>query len=144
MYQSGVWVMAKKSHKAQAMSLLESLGWRVADVERWIPGTHRTKDLFGFADLLCVKAGVGTLAVQVTSESNVSSRVASVFQSADVKECLLAGWLVEVFGIRNKVTKTGSTVLARFIELTDGGETVTAYAGSNVLPKELTDGSDRN
>lgn len=136
------------THKTQAMRLLESFGWQVADVEKWIPGTRITKDLWQFADVIAVKPGVGTLALQVTSVtggksgSNVGSRVKNVLAARkELLVCLKAGWQVEVWGIRNHPTKTGSTVLARSIEL--DGANIVAFEGSHVLPKELTDGCDR-
>ena len=58
----------------RSKKLLESEGYLVDVVERWIPGTHIRKDLFGFGDLLAVKFLKPVLIVQVTSVSNMSSR----------------------------------------------------------------------
>ena len=46
-------------------------------VERWIPGANIRRDLFGIADLLCIKEGSKPLLVQVTS-TGVSTRIKKI------------------------------------------------------------------
>lgn len=59
--------------------MLEAEGWRVDVVEQTIRGAGITfrRDLWGFADLLCLRGGE-ILAVQVTSSSNLASRVSKI------------------------------------------------------------------
>ncbi len=56
---------------------LQSEGYLVAIVERWNMYARVRQDLFGFIDLLALK-GDETLAVQTTSGSNVSARIAKI------------------------------------------------------------------
>jgi hypothetical protein len=125
--------MAKKtSHKYRAVNMLEAAGWLVADVETHLRHSFTTVDLFGFADLLCVRDGE-TLAVQVTSPSNVAARVEKLLAEPNVARCLMAGWLIEVIGVRDKPARDGSTVLARSIEFNKAGDRVIAFDGSMIL-----------
>jgi hypothetical protein len=121
------------SHKFRAQQLLRSLGWTVDDVERQLRHSFTTVDLFNFADLLCVKANRGTLAVQVTSPDHVSHRVGKLLDEPNVVECIRAGWEVEVWGFRDAAARDGSLVLARSFELAKGGRCLNALEGSNVL-----------
>jgi hypothetical protein len=114
------------------MDLLEALGWQVADVEVPSRHSHVTNDLFGWIDVLAVST-LGTLALQVTSDNggNVSARTQKAWAEPRLKACLLAGWRCEVWGVRNKPTKDGSTILARHFELVAGE--VVAWEGSEIL-----------
>lgn len=57
---------------------LKAEGWPlVAITERWNPFAHVRQDMFGFIDLLAVRANE-TLAVQTTSGSNVAARLAKI------------------------------------------------------------------
>ena len=75
--------MAKRSPSALSKELMESEGYVVDTVERFIPGANIRKDLFGFGDLLAIhKNGLGTpRLIQTTSRSNVSARVAKINES---------------------------------------------------------------
>lgn len=55
------------------------------------------KDLFGFVDILAVN-GLGTLAVQTTSASNVAARVKKIQESPHLPRLLQAKWRIEVHG----------------------------------------------
>jgi hypothetical protein len=66
-------------------------------VETWCSFTKRKHDLFGIFDVLAV-AGGKTLAVQVTSRDNMSSRRKKILESPAFAECVLAGWDVELHG----------------------------------------------
>lgn len=72
------------------------LGYIAAVVEKWIPQTRQRKDLFGFVDVLCLR-GPNTLAIQATSGSNHSARVAKIKASENLPAMLAAGWVVEVW-----------------------------------------------
>ncbi len=80
---------------------LEADGWLVAVVERWNPHARIRQDLFGFIDLVAVRAGE-TLAVQSTSTSNVSTRVTKIAESPNVGIVREAGWAIHVHGWSKK------------------------------------------
>lgn len=134
--------MRMKTHKHRAAELLESHGWLVADVESWIPHTRIKRDLFGFADLLAVHSDKGTLAVQVTScnGGHVAERVAKLLNEPNVLDCLFAGWLVEVWGIRDKPTKKGGAVDVRRLAISIDKERMVAGKISSALPPAITTG----
>lgn len=116
--------------------MLESLGWEVADVEKWIPRTNIRQDLFGFADLLCVK-GDTTLAVQVCSirssgGGDFAPHQTKMLAAPLLAKCLEAGWLVELWGIRNTPKGDGETVRVQSFELF-GEDEIIVYEGSTVV-----------
>lgn len=83
----------------RSLALLRKEGWIAEVVEKWIPVTKRRKDLWGFCDILCIKSGVGVLAVQTTSYSNASARVKKIQESeivGAVRDCNIGihvhGW----------------------------------------------------
>ncbi len=61
-----------------SMKALERDGWTCFVVEQRIPHTFITRDVFGFADLLCCSPTRGIMLVQVTAGSNMAARVAKV------------------------------------------------------------------
>ena len=94
------------SNTVRSTKLLKAEGYTVDTVERQIPGTVFKKDLFGFIDLLCVRPGE-TLAVQTTSDSNVSSRINKIMESPHLATVREAGWRIEVHGwakVKNRWT----------------------------------------
>ena len=72
-------------------------GYQVANVETFNYFTKRKHDLFGCIDLLAIGNGE-TLAVQVTSKSNMSARVKKIEESEALPEMLRSGWRVIVHG----------------------------------------------
>lgn len=70
-----------------------------AVVEKWNPHARIRQDLFGVVDVLGIRAGE-TIAVQSTSGSNVSSRVAKLTESDALPAMREAGWTVVVHGWR--------------------------------------------
>lgn len=88
------------SPTAQSLKLLRGEGWTVAIVERWNPHAKIRQDLFGFCDLLCVRPGGGTMAVQTTTGDNFSKRMAKIALEPRAAICLAAGWKIEVHGWR--------------------------------------------
>lgn len=80
---------------------LESEGYTVAIVEHWNPWAKIRQDLFGFIDLLALKAGE-TLAVQTTSYSNVSARVNKIADHENIDVVREAGWKVVAHGWHKK------------------------------------------
>jgi hypothetical protein len=67
---------------ARSKRRLEQEGYTVGSTEKWIPQVRRRVDLFGFADLVAIRAadGAGLVAVQSTSASNLSARVKKIIE----------------------------------------------------------------
>lgn len=63
----------------RSLKLLRDEGWLVQIVEKYNQFARVRQDLFGFADLLCLKADT-IMAVQTTSGSNVSARLEKIRQ----------------------------------------------------------------
>jgi hypothetical protein len=76
---------------------LRKLGYQTANVEHYNAFTKRKHDLFGCIDILAIGNGE-TLAVQVTSKSNMSSRIKKIEESEALPEMLRSGWRVIVHG----------------------------------------------
>jgi hypothetical protein len=72
-------------------------GWTVDVVERWIPHTSTRRDLFGMFDLLALR-GAETMAVQVTSRGNLSSRARKIADSPLLPAVREAGWTLHLHG----------------------------------------------
>lgn len=128
--------MAKPTLKHRAKEKLESLGWKVGDVERIMrrgPVTTRF-DLFGILDLIAIN-GRRTLGLQVTDHSSVAKHVEKMLQAPRLWDCLGAGWLVECWGVRSKRVRDGSFAKVRRFELDRALDTVTTYDDSSILLK---------
>ena len=76
---------------------LRKLGYQTANVESYNYFTKRKKDLYGCIDILAIGNGE-TLAVQVTSKSNMSARIKKIEASEFLAEMLRSGWRVIVHG----------------------------------------------
>jgi hypothetical protein len=85
----------------RSIEYLRKSGWMVDVVEKWIPGANIRRDLFGLWDILAVQDGV-TLAVQVTSYGNVSSRIKKITESEVLPMLRQAGWVLKVHGWRKE------------------------------------------
>jgi hypothetical protein len=79
------------------MAYLRDLGYRVEVVEKWNAFTKTKKDLFGCIDLIAIGNGE-TLAVQVTSRSNMSSRRAKILAAEAFPDMIRSGWQVWLHG----------------------------------------------
>lgn len=99
----------------RTLRYLRDLGYQADVVEHWNPHARIRQDLFGFIDVIAVSAA-GTLAVQATSGSNVSSRVAKIESHPNLRAVLDAGWQVVVHGWRKN--SKGRWVL-REVEITN-------------------------
>lgn len=82
----------------RSLKYLRDQGYRVEVVEKWIPYIKIRKDLFGFIDLIAIKKGSGTLAIQTTSRSNVNARVNKILASEALDDVKGVGWQVIVHG----------------------------------------------
>lgn len=97
----------RKTPQARAIQRLRAEGFEVEVVEqiKRIPGRTWRKDLFGAFDLLAVN-GVGDIkAVQVTSRSNVASRVNKLADLPVLGWLRKAGWGLHVWGWGRTKTK---------------------------------------
>lgn len=93
---------------------LKAAGWPLVEVvEHWNPFAHIRQDLFGFVDLMAVGPD-GTLAVQTTSVSNVSSRIKKIADHVNVGAVREAGWQIRVHGWEKK---SGRWVLSRDVDV---------------------------
>ena len=101
----------------RTLRALRDADYLAAVVERWNPHTNTRHDLFKFADLLAVRPGT-TLAVQATSGSNLSKRIAKLHAEPNVRSCLLAGWIVQAWGwTRYKQRVNGRWWRPRIVEI---------------------------
>lgn len=81
----------------RSRKLLEEQGYTVATVEYYNSFTKRKHDLFGCIDLLAIGNGE-TLAIQVTSKSNMSARIHKIEDSPALIEMIKSNWRVIVHG----------------------------------------------
>ena len=90
----------RKTPQARAIQSLRADGYEVETVEqvKRIPGRTWRKDLFGAFDLLAVNSSGDVKAVQVTSRSNVASRVTKLADLPVIGWLRRAGWTLEVWG----------------------------------------------
>jgi hypothetical protein len=79
------------------LKLLRSEGWYADSVDYWDSFTRRTKDLYNCIDVLAV-GPEGTIAVQVTSRGNMSSRRKKVLAADAWQPMVDANWIVEIWG----------------------------------------------
>jgi hypothetical protein len=79
------------------MALLRERGYTVATVEHYNAFTKRKHDLFGCIDLLAIGNGE-TVAVQVTSKSNLAARRHKVEEAEAYPEMLRSKWRVILHG----------------------------------------------
>jgi hypothetical protein len=86
-----------KSLTSRSVDHLRQQGYLVDVVESYNFFTKRKKDLFGCLDLLAIGNGE-TLAIQVTSKSNMSARIKKIEDSAALPEMLRSGWRILVHG----------------------------------------------
>lgn len=89
--------MTKPHYNSRVLKTLRDEGWHATSVDYWDSFTRRTKDLFGCIDVLAV-GPQGTLAVQVTSRGNMSSRRKKIKESEAYWPMLEARWNIELWG----------------------------------------------
>ena len=81
----------------RSLKLIRERGYLAEVVEKWIPGANVRKDLWGWCDVVALKAGE-TLAIQATSASNVAARIKKIAESETVGRVREAGWRIVVWG----------------------------------------------
>lgn len=84
----------------RSLAVLRKAGWTCAVVEQWIPTIKIRRDLFGFADVLAIHPRVpDTMAIQVTSSSNLSARLKKIMAEPRVFFWLASPYRrIEVWG----------------------------------------------
>jgi hypothetical protein len=92
------------SPTALTLRALRRDGYTAEVVEHWNPHARVRNDLFGVIDVLALK-GAETLAVQATSDSNVSARVRKIAESEHIAAIREAGWSIFVYGWRKEGTR---------------------------------------
>lgn len=88
-----------------SLKLLREEGWHPVVVEHWNPHARIRQDLFGFADILAIRAGSPPLLVQTTSGSNASARRTKILETRLALLAIEAGFEIVVHGWRER-TKT--------------------------------------
>jgi hypothetical protein len=90
--------MAKTSPTQRTLARLKKENYDlVAITERWNPFARIRQDLFGIIDILAIKDG-DCVALQITSYSNISSRVRKITESPALPFIRAAGWTILVEG----------------------------------------------
>lgn len=70
--------MARTSPTQRSLVLMRKRGWTCQVVERWNQFAMVRQDLYGFGDIICMKAGVGIALVQTTTRANMNARRAKI------------------------------------------------------------------
>lgn len=81
----------------RTIKMMRDQGYMVATVEYYNAFTKRKHDLFGCIDLLAIGNGE-TIAIQVTSKSNMSARIKKIESSDALPEMLRSKWRILVHG----------------------------------------------
>lgn len=85
----------------RSMAELRKRGYTARIVEHWNAHANKKQDLFGFGDILAVKADVpGSLIVQTTTGSHLANRIQKAERLEAYKTWLKAGNQVEFHGWR--------------------------------------------
>lgn len=82
---------------ARSTAHLRDLGYMVATVEHYNSFTKRKHDLWGCIDLLAIGNGE-TVAVQVTSKSNLAARRHKIEEAEAYPEMIRSGWRIVLHG----------------------------------------------
>ncbi len=82
-----------------SLRALRADGFTAEVVERWNPHTRTRHDLFGFGDIIAIRAGE-VLLVQTTSDAHVAERVRKIADAPTVAAVRDAGIGIHVHGWR--------------------------------------------
>ena len=87
----------------RTLRLFRKQGYSAGVVEKWIPRVNIRKDLFGFIDIIAVSpAGIGSIAIQATSYSNMSARRNKILENDIAIEWLTARNRIILIGWKKK------------------------------------------
>ena len=87
----------KPNINQKTIDMFRDMGYLIEKVEYFNSFTKRYKDLFGIFDYIAVGNGE-TVAIQVTSRSNMSSRIKKIQDSDNLTKCRDANWRIIVIG----------------------------------------------
>lgn len=83
----------------RSLEYMRKLGYHAEVTEKWVPGANIRKDLWTFCDVLCLHRETAALvAVQTTSASNVSARIAKIMECELTPLVRKAGIAIVVHG----------------------------------------------
>jgi hypothetical protein len=85
------------SQNQRTIALLKSRGYMCDVVESYCAFTKRKKDLFSIFDILAIGNGE-TIGIQITSKSNMSSRIKKISESEYLPELIKSKWRILVIG----------------------------------------------
>lgn len=108
---------ASKSPTHRTMKRLRGLGYTAAIVERWNQYANVRQDLYGFIDVLAIKAGEPPLAIQACARSSMQSRVKKIREEERAQTWLAAGCRIQVWGWGRVQRKNRSVYKLRLLEL---------------------------
>jgi len=96
----------KTSPTVRSLALLRKEGYSAQVTERYNPYAHVRIDLFGFIDVVAIRADVkGVVGVQTTSQSNASTRYHKILGIPEAKMWLEAGNQIIIHGWSKKGKK---------------------------------------
>lgn len=81
----------------RTVALFQERGYQCDIVESYNSFTKRKKDLFNLFDILAIGQGE-TVAIQLTSKSNMSTRIRKISESPMLPEIIKSGWRILVIG----------------------------------------------
>lgn len=111
------------SPTARTLKALRELGYLADVAEKRVPKTRVTRDLFGFIDIVAIKAGEPILAVQATSDEGGGHGHARVKKIRGECQEAARAWLgacgrIEVWAWR-KLKRSGDKWEPRITEITE-------------------------
>ena len=89
----------KTSPTSRSLAYLREQGYMAEVVEKRVPNTNITKDLFGFIDILAIKHGE-ILGVQTTTNENAAARIRKIAEHPNTSWVREAGIRIHVHGWR--------------------------------------------
>jgi len=95
--RAGLVLMILPSLNQRTIALMEERGYQCDTVESYNAFTRRKKDLFGIFDILAIGQGE-TIAIQLTSKSNMFTRIKKISESPMLPEIIRSGWRILVIG----------------------------------------------
>ena len=81
----------------RTIALMNERGYKCDVVESYNAFTKRKKDMFGILDMVAIGNGE-SLGIQMTSKSNMSSRIKKIQESEYLPELIRSGWRIIVIG----------------------------------------------
>jgi hypothetical protein len=90
---------APMTSTARTLAMLRKGGYLADIVERWVPHAKIRRDLFGFADIIAIRAGEpGAMLKQTTTAANLPSRRRKAQSAPAMRTWLASGGKFELWG----------------------------------------------